>query len=288
VKISLSRLSVTTFYLTIFVILWGALVRITHSGAGCGRHWPLCDGQVVPLEPSLAMFIEYTHRLTSGASAIFVLVLFLVTRKIKANSSLLKLTTYALVFMGIEVLIGASLVLFGWVKDNTSTTRAYVMGFHLINSFLLVASLYLVKILVAGKLGIRKVSITEIFLLLGFLLAASMGAVTSLGDTLFPSTSLAEGFAKDFSDSAHILIQLRVIHPVLAILMSFFLIRYGIEASRESLRKSNAIRLIVLILLQVVLGSLTVVLLAPSLLQILHLLMALSIWCALVGLIASA
>lgn len=283
-KIALSKLSSPTFYLTIFVILWGALVRITHSGAGCGRHWPLCDGQIIPLDPTLAMTIEFTHRLTSGASAIFVLLLFLNAKKSKPDSRLLKFATYALIFMGIEVLIGASLVLFGWVKDNTTTTRAYVMGFHLINSFLLVASLYLVKALESGKATLRKLVSTEYVLLLGFLLVASMGAITSLGDTLFPSTSLAEGFAKDFSDSAHILIQLRIIHPVLAVLMSFFLIRYGIEASREDARKSNSIRLIILVLLQLILGASTVILLAPSTLQILHLLMALSIWCALVGL----
>lgn len=286
-KLTVSRLATPTFYLTVFVIIWGAIVRITHSGAGCGRHWPLCDGQIIPLDPSLAMLIEFTHRLTSGASAIFVVLLFLSAKKIKSESPIFKLTAYALIFMGIEVLIGASLVLFGWVKDNTTTTRAYVMGFHLINSFLLVACLYLTKITDRGKATLMKISKSETALLVGFLLVASMGAVTSLGDTLFPSTSLAEGFAKDLSESSHILIQLRAIHPVLAILISFFLIRYGIEKSAEAEKREYSIRLIGLVLLQVIIGASTVLLLAPSTLQVLHLLMALSIWCTLVGLVVT-
>src|SRR5690606_8937667 len=28
------------------VIVWGAYVRATGSGAGCGSHWPLCNGEV--------------------------------------------------------------------------------------------------------------------------------------------------------------------------------------------------------------------------------------------------
>lgn len=52
----------------LLVILWGAFVRATGSGAGCGDHWPLCDGQVIPRAPSTEMLIEFTHRLTSGVA----------------------------------------------------------------------------------------------------------------------------------------------------------------------------------------------------------------------------
>src|ERR1700685_669232 len=56
----------------IAVILWGALVRATGSGAGCGDHWPLCNGTVMQHSPRVDTMIEFTHRLTSGISLISV------------------------------------------------------------------------------------------------------------------------------------------------------------------------------------------------------------------------
>jgi len=52
----------------IAVILWGTLVRATGSGAGCGNHWPLCNGVVIQHSASVNTMIEFTHRLTSGLS----------------------------------------------------------------------------------------------------------------------------------------------------------------------------------------------------------------------------
>src|SRR5439155_20562 len=48
------------------VVLWGAFVRATGSGAGCGNHWPLCNGAALPVSPSLGTIIEFAHRATSG------------------------------------------------------------------------------------------------------------------------------------------------------------------------------------------------------------------------------
>ena len=54
---------------TVLTILWGAYVRATGSGAGCGRHWPLCNGEVLPRAPGAAMIIEFSHRATAGSSS---------------------------------------------------------------------------------------------------------------------------------------------------------------------------------------------------------------------------
>jgi heme A synthase len=58
------------------VIVWGAYVRATRSGAGCGAHWPLCNGEVIPQSPDAAMLIEFSHRVTSGLALVSVVVLF--------------------------------------------------------------------------------------------------------------------------------------------------------------------------------------------------------------------
>src|SRR5258708_25274996 len=65
--------SVLAFHLG--VILWGAFVRASGSGAGCGQHWPLCNGQIVPATPLNATIIEFSHRLSSGIALVSVLAL---------------------------------------------------------------------------------------------------------------------------------------------------------------------------------------------------------------------
>src|SRR5690348_3617167 len=62
------------------VILWGAYVRATGAGAGCGQHWPVCNGTVIPRAPSTQTLIEYTHRVTSGLSLLLVIGLYVWAR----------------------------------------------------------------------------------------------------------------------------------------------------------------------------------------------------------------
>src|ERR1017187_2983546 len=59
------------------VVLWGAFVRATGSGAGCGNRWPLCNGVIVPHAPRIETIIEFTHRATSGLALVSVAALCL-------------------------------------------------------------------------------------------------------------------------------------------------------------------------------------------------------------------
>ena len=59
----------------VLVILEGAFVRATGAGAGCGNHWPLCNGDFFPHHPRLATVIEYTHRSMTGLCTTLVAVL---------------------------------------------------------------------------------------------------------------------------------------------------------------------------------------------------------------------
>lgn len=76
VRRSLMYLAWAALIYNVAVILWGAVVRITGAGAGCGDHWPLCDGQVVPLSYTAERVIEFSHRLSSGLSGVLAIVLF--------------------------------------------------------------------------------------------------------------------------------------------------------------------------------------------------------------------
>src|SRR5512139_2354559 len=103
----------------VLVVLWGAYVRATGSGAGCGSHWPLCNGVVVPRAPQVETMIEFSHRLTSGLSLVLIAVLVVWGFRVYNRGHRVR---KALVASGVliitEALIGAGLVLFGWVAKD--------------------------------------------------------------------------------------------------------------------------------------------------------------------------
>src|ERR1700684_3380040 len=76
---SLERFAWFVVFYNVLVILWGALVRASGSGEGCGNHWPLCNGQVIPVSPGFHTIIEFTHRMMTGGSGFVVLALLLWT-----------------------------------------------------------------------------------------------------------------------------------------------------------------------------------------------------------------
>src|SRR5579864_6224423 len=120
------------------VILWGAYVRASGSGAGCGSHWPLCHGVILQRAPSAATLIEYSHRVTSGLAVVSVLVLLIWTwRERPAGDPSRTGAGLSVFFMLTEAAVGAGLVLFSLVADNASMARALFDAVHLLNTFLL-------------------------------------------------------------------------------------------------------------------------------------------------------
>lgn len=280
------------------VILWGAFVRATGSGAGCGSHWPTCNGEVVHRPESVETLIELTHRVTSGLAFFAVLGLMIAALRARPSGHPMRgAAVAAFVFMVLEAAVGAGIVLLEMVADNQSVARTYWMAAHLINTFLLVACLTLTAWWAAPDargltLRGRGPSATALAMaLLGVLVVGVTGAVTALGDTLFPSGSLAEGVAQDFAATAHFLVRLRVWHPVTAITMGVFVIGVAVwvAAQRKTPETRRvALALVALFLAQLVGGFVNLVLLAPVWMQMVHLLMADLVWMALVVLSAEA
>src|SRR4030081_3809006 len=58
------------------VLVMGATVTNTGSSEGCGRSWPLCNGQFVP-EFTVATAIEYSHRAVTGVEGVLIVALAL-------------------------------------------------------------------------------------------------------------------------------------------------------------------------------------------------------------------
>jgi heme a synthase len=274
------------------VILWGALVRATGSGAGCGGHWPLCNGDVLPNVSQIATVIELTHRVMSGVALLAVVAMFVWARRaFAAGHAVRRWAAWALVFILTEALLGASLVLLGHVASNESVGRVYSLATHLINTFLLLASLALAAwssgedTRPARNGKDRTFSLAAASPLVAVVLVAVAGVITALGDTLFPSHTLVEGMRDDFSSTASFLIRLRIIHPFLAIGAGFVVALTAFPEYRA--RHTAQLRalsgwLLVLFSAQFVVGALSIVLQAPVPMQLLHLLLADSIWIALV------
>jgi heme A synthase len=278
----------------ILVILWGAYVRATGSGAGCGNHWPLCDGQVIPRAPEIKTLIEFSHRVTSGVALLLVLGLLIWAFRAYPRGHLIRRgATASFLLIVVEALLGAGLVLFELVAHNDSLARAISVALHLANTFLLLGALTLTAWWASGHDPIDLRGQAPLTRLLGLGLAGTIligasGAIVALGDTLFPAQSLAAGLGQDLDSTAHFLIRLRVIHPLIAVGVGLYLIivaaYFGLP--NPSLKRS-AQTLIVLVVIQLSAGSLNVLLLAPVWMQIVHLLLADLTWVALVAFSAS-
>jgi len=273
------------------VILWGAYVRATGSGAGCGNHWPLCNGEVIPRAPQVETIIEYSHRLSSGIALLLVLGLFIWGYQIFTKGHQVRIgASFSLIFIITEALVGAGLVFFEWVAKDASTGRVISMAIHLINTFLLLASLTLTAWWASGgkRLSRQGQGGLMIALSLGFLgviFIGVSGAITALGDTLFPTDSLLEGLRQDINPTAHLLIRLRVWHPLIAISVGLYLIFLAglLAFLKDNLFvKRFAGILITLFIIQLGAGLINLLLLAPVWLQIVHLLFADLVWITLV------
>jgi cytochrome c oxidase assembly protein subunit 15 len=276
----------------ILVILWGAVVRATGSGAGCGNHWPLCNGQVVPLSPRIDTIIEFTHRCMTGGIIFLVIGLIVwVFRSTIKGQAARTMAVAATVLLVTEAILGALLVKLGYVTDNRSTGRVIMLSIHFSNTLLLQASLTLTAVMLGTEQMTRELRLRgargmwAILGLVATIIVGVSGSLAALGDTLFPSSSLRSAIAADLSSSSPILLRLRGLHPLSAVIAGAFVIWIVWQARRMGASRL-ATAVLVLLGAQFVLGLIDIALLAPVWMQIVHLLGADLYWTALVALAA--
>jgi len=267
----------------LLVVLWGAFVRATGSGAGCGNRWPLCNGVVVPRAPRIETIIEFTHRATSGlalasVAALCVWAFRLFPRGHRARSC----AALSVVFLFVEALLGAGLVLFQYVAHNASAGRAAYLSAHLVNTQILLAMLTLTAWFASHPVsrpwrGAPKLVLAALPVAI---VVAVSGAIAALGDTLFPAASVASGMRQEFSETAGALLRLRALHPLLAVVGGVVLLAAAVASIRSGRHMGNI--LAALVFLQLAAGAVNIALLAPVWMQILHLQLADLVWIALV------
>jgi heme A synthase len=287
------------------VILFGAWVRISGSGAGCGEHWPTCHGELIPTDRGSAMRIELTHRVTSALSGLLAIVLPLwAWRRFPRGHAVRAASLATLVLIVVEGGIGAGLVLKRLVGEDASALRAAVVALHLVNTLLLTACAAFVLhwALVPPALSTRAAWMRAsrvrglagerwvyALWLVGLVLLSAAGAVTALGDTLFVNPA---GLPLASPPGAeHFLVRLRVVHPIAAIVLGLvggaIFWRLARLASSDGPQPASpaalwlarsAFALGVVLVLQLVLGVLNIAWGAPGTLQLAHLLLAQVIW----------
>jgi cytochrome c oxidase assembly protein subunit 15 len=284
----LSRFAALTLGFTLAVILWGAFVRASGSGAGCGAHWPLCNGEVLPRSPAVATRIELTHRVTSGLALVLVIVLALRVFRERPRAHPARVAAaLSVAFILTEAAVGAGLVLFRLVAHDESVARALFMAVHLVNTFLLLGALTLTAHWSAHGAGPARESLRRrgpflVAVALALLLVGTSGAIAALGDTLYPARSLLGGLAQDLSPAARTLVRLRLLHPLLAVAGTLALALLAGRVMRDRLGPARRVAATALVLaaLQLGAGLANVLLLAPIFMQILHLLLADLLWIA--------
>jgi protoheme IX farnesyltransferase len=282
---------------TLIVIAWGGFVRATFSGDGCGRHWPFCDGQVIPLERDAKTLIEFSHRLSGALSGFIAIGLLFVAFRYFPRKSVARLcASIAFGFTIIEGAIGAKLVLQSLVASNPSVARAFWMMIHLTNTFILLASMFVLWWVSLGrpvpkirKQGVVTFAIT--FAAVGMLLLGVTGALAALGDMLFPSKTLVDGLHADLDPTSHFLVRLRFMHPLIAMsvgVFTVFLASFLSKVRPSDMVKKYSSWVVSVFAFQMLFGLANLIMKAPVAMQIVHLLLADILWLLFVGLSVAA
>ena len=261
----------------LFIILWGAWVRISHSGDGCGQSWPSCHGNyIMDADTSQKTWTEWFHRASSGLFGIFVLALVIWAKISFPFKSAVSKSAFCVLLLTItEALIGARLVLAGLTGGNSSLNRTLTMHAHLLNSLLLTSSIFLCwRFSLNKKFSFFKTLFSKIFTIF-FLIIALFGSVSALASSLFPSTSLSEGLLMDFQSDSHPLIRWRWVHPFLALSLGGVFLYYFLFWKKKSERKKLSSYkynfFLILLAGALISGTMNLALLSPTLLKLFHL-----------------
>jgi cytochrome c oxidase assembly protein subunit 15 len=269
------------------VILWGAYVRVSFSGDGCGANWPFCNGQVIPQRMSVPTIIELTHRLMTGVDSVLVIAMCVLAFLLfPPKHAVRRYSVWSLVFLFVEALLGAGLVLFRMVARDQSVGRVWYLSGHLTNTLLLLGALTATAWVAARNVEWMRAKYFSRPMLGGLfatVFVSVTGAVAALGDMLYPASSLPAGIRQDFSGSSSMLLRLRTVHPIFAVAGAAYLLwlaARGLQQNEDREWKKAAAILAGVVIVQLAAGMVNLSLLAPIWMQLTHLFIADLVWIA--------
>src|SRR5882762_1361332 len=274
-----TRLAWTAATFTYLLIILGAIVRITGSGLGCGEHWPLCNGKLLP-PLDLPTLIEYGHRLAAAAVSGLVAALAAYAWWLRRNAGYERpgVAAYvALMLLVLQVGLGAVTV--------KLSLPPWTVILHLGTAMLLLATL-----IVAAKLtpraspgntrppissGSRPALVGLVALVLGFVTVLFGALTANLG-----AASACLGFPlcnDQFIPAGNYLQQLHWTHRLLAYTLFAYVVWWAVRSKRP-----GPWYVVALVTLQVAVAAAMVLSGLPQPLQAAHVAMGAAVWAALV------
>ncbi|MHB8635654.1 MAG: heme o synthase [Fimbriimonadaceae bacterium] len=274
-----SKLAWWSLFYNLGVVAWGVYVRATSSGDGCGQNWPLCGG-TKPLNGRISTIIEFSHRASTGLTGVLAVVLVvLAVRQFARGSQPRRAAFVSLGLCILEGLIGAVLVKFKLVTNNSSGYRAGVMSFHVVSTMLLMGAIAVAAYTGTGnrRIVLRGQGAVGWMVGLGMFFVAGLavtGAISALGHTLDPVKDVLKAALQPGS---FWMVRLQPYHPYIAIAVGMFLVLVATMVSklRPSPRVSRAaIWMVAAYLVELAIGLINIKLNAPVWMQMIHLVAA--------------
>lgn len=241
-------------------------------------------------ETHLATWIEYFHRVKSGLYGFFILAAVFVSFRLFPKGALArKIVIFTLGFTILEALIGAALVLFGWVDQNKSVARVLMMSIHLLNTFCLLGSLVFLYFS-SKNLDVKNINFGPYkkdfkIAVFTFFLMAITGSWAAFSSTLFPSASLSSGVLADFSANSSWFLKIRVFHPIVTALCAAILFIFSLKW-KKNFNSSFASCFPFILVIAFIFGWITLLSLSPTWLKLSHLFLTDMLWIVMTSTIA--
>lgn len=278
----------------IVVVGWGVFVRAGKYGDGCGNHWPLCGPTTTPLMGHIATIIEASHRISTSITGPLALALVVTAfRAFPKKHIVRKAAVLTMAFTILEGLVGAALVLYGWVTVDDSAARAAVMAFHVISTFLLLgciaAALVGSTMPQSPKLRGQGTAAAVVGMAaLGVILLGVSGAISALGHQLRPTDHVLQAA---LNPATFWMVRLQPLHPLIAASVGLYLLLTA--GLMQHLRPDPKVKkasewMLVVYGIQVAVGALNIFLKAPIEMQMVHLVVADINWLTIVALAMAA
>ena len=290
---SIRRIGYVALVLGFAQVVFGAIVRITGSGMGCGDHWPDCYGAFTPAHDAPTLLVEISHRYGAAALSIAIIALFVITWMkrdepgVGGTGGTLRPALLALLLVVVAAVFGAITVKLG--------LNPFVVVTHLAIAMSLLAVLVVVVVRAGGfgsrsvparyqrtlRSGRAAVGLTFLALVLGALTANTPGAAQSCQGFPWCRAILVHGAP----------LNIQIIHRVIALLLLGHLI--GVVAGVRRRAETRVVRVAAtsalgVVLLQILVAAAMVELSLPAGLRSLHQALGTALWIVVVALTALA
>jgi heme A synthase len=274
-------------------IIFGAIVRITGSGLGCGDHWPDCYGSFTPSGNAPNLLVEISHRYGAAALSLAIIALAISAwmkrgeRGVSGTGGVLRPSLLAVLLVVIAALFGAVTV--------KMELNPWVVATHLAIAMSLLAVL-VVGVIRAGGLGAPGISARSDRTLRSARAAVGLTFVALVFGALTANTPggavACQGFPWCRVIAEHGMpLWIQATHRIVAFLLLGHLIGIGVGVRRRAEAgpiKAAASSALAIIVLQVLVAAAMVEMHLPPSLRSLHQALGTGLWIAVVSLAALA